>query len=192
MIAGVVSRHWPAEWLTAVSRQGESLPAAADTSRFLGNRVQQRQYIVGTAARRGAAIEGSSMNTRLQPDDTRADPLDIDLGGFAPAVPKPKIEPAVLRQVSEANQFPSRAAPKPKALPRPARRHRTGCNVQFNIKATAETIARFTAIADKHGLVFGELLARALDAFEGRHQLLPQRGNLGCRGRSAISCEVAR
>src|SRR6202158_6131134 len=39
--AGVVSRHWPAEW--AVSRQGESLPAAADTSPIY--QVQQGQYI---------------------------------------------------------------------------------------------------------------------------------------------------
>jgi hypothetical protein len=100
-------------------------------------------------------------------DIKRADPLDIDLSGFEPApAAKRKVEPAVLRQVSEANQFPSRAAPKPKAPPRPARRHRTGRNVQFNIKATADTIARFTALADEHGLVFGELLARALDAFE--------------------------
>jgi len=36
--AGVVSRHGPAEWLTAVSRQGESLPAAADTSPISGQR----------------------------------------------------------------------------------------------------------------------------------------------------------
>ena len=38
--------------------------------------------------------------------------------------------------------------------------------MQFNIKATPETIARFTTLADKHGLVFGELLERALEAFE--------------------------
>jgi hypothetical protein len=30
-----------------------------------------------------------------------------------------------------------------------------GRNVQFNIKATPKTIARFTAIADKNGWVFG-------------------------------------
>jgi len=69
--------------------------------------------------------------------------------------------------VSEANNFPSRApAQKPKPAPRQARRRRTGRNVQFNIKATPETIARFTALADKNKLVFGELLDRALDAFE--------------------------
>jgi hypothetical protein len=38
--------------------------------------------------------------------------------------------------------------------------------VQFNIKATPETIARFTALADQNKLVFGEMLDRALDAFE--------------------------
>jgi hypothetical protein len=41
--------------------------------------------------------------------------------------------------------------------------------LQFNIKATPatpETIAPFTALADKNKLVFGELLDRALEAFE--------------------------
>jgi hypothetical protein len=38
---------------------------------------------------------------------------------------------------------------------------------------TADTIARFTALADKHGLVFGELLAQALDAFEARNRAGP-------------------
>jgi hypothetical protein len=100
--------------------------------------------------------------------DKRADPLDIDLSGFEPTLPtKPKVEQAVVRQVSEANNFPSRApAQKPKPAPRQARRRRTGRNVQFNIKATPETIARFTALADQNKLVFGELLDRALDAFE--------------------------
>jgi hypothetical protein len=79
-------------------------------------------------------------------DDKRADPLDIDLSGFEPALPaKPKVEQAFVRQVSEATNFPSRApAQKPKPAPRQARRRRTGRNVQFNIKATPETIARFT------------------------------------------------
>jgi hypothetical protein len=100
----------------------------------------------------------------------RADPFDIDLSGFEPTQPaKPKIEKAVVRQVSEANNFPSRAAtPKqePLQIVRQARRRRTGRNVQFNIKTTPETIVRFTALADKNNLVFGELLDRALDAFE--------------------------
>jgi len=77
----------------------------------------------------------------------------------------------VIREVSEANNFPSRAAARPviaqeHAAPHVQRRRRTGRNVQFNIKATPETIARFTAIADKNGWVFGETLDRALDALE--------------------------
>jgi hypothetical protein len=106
-------------------------------------------------------------------DPKRSDPFagDLDLSDFKPAAPKkPKLEPEAIREVSEANNFPSRAAPaKPKAeksAPVAQRRRRTGRNVQFNIKATPEVIARFTAIADKHGWVFGEALERALDALE--------------------------
>jgi hypothetical protein len=120
-------------------------------------------------------------------DKQRVDPLDIDLSGFEPAPPllaKPKVEKEVVRQISEANNFPSRApAQKPKAATRPARRRRTGRNVQFNIKATPETIARFTALADKHKLVFGELLDRALDALE---QSTAQKLGEGATQRSAL------
>jgi hypothetical protein len=121
-------------------------------------------------------------------DKQRVDPLDIDLSGFepTPTIPaKPKVEKEVVRQISEANNFPSRApAQKPKpATPRPARRRRTGRNVQINIKATPETIARFTALADKHKLVFGELLDRALDALE---QSTAQKAGEGAPQRSAL------
>ena len=104
-------------------------------------------------------------------DPQRADPFD--LSDFKPAAPKRPVVAArkeAIRQVSEENNFPSRGPePTKKATPKPAapqRRRRTGRNVQFNIKATRETVARFTALADKHGLVFGELLDQALDAFE--------------------------
>jgi hypothetical protein len=49
--AGVISRHWPAEWLTAVSRRGESLPAAAadfPDRVHLGNGAQ---HAIGTVPR---------------------------------------------------------------------------------------------------------------------------------------------
>ena len=104
--------------------------------------------------------------------DKRADPFsdDLDLSEFKPTVAaKPKIEKAAVRQASEANNFPSRTAtanPTAPANDRQQRRRRTGRNVQFNIKATPETIARFTAIADKNGWVFGETLDRALEALE--------------------------
>jgi len=92
----------------------------------------------------------------------RVDPFAdaaIDLKDFKPTAPKrPKVEPKIIREVSEANNFPSRAPSQARALaaaPTVQRRRRTGRNVQFNIKATPETIARFTALADKHGFVFG-------------------------------------
>ena len=43
--------------------------------------------------------------------------------------------------------------------PKPVRRHRAGRNVQLSVKE------QFTAVATAHGLAFGELLERALDAF---------------------------
>ncbi|SDR63388.1 hypothetical protein SAMN05519103_08561 [Rhizobiales bacterium GAS113] len=105
-----------------------------------------------------------------QTTPSRADPFadDLDLSAFQPAPPKkPKIEKAAIRKVSEANNFPSRApAAKPAEPTKPIRRRRTGRNVQFNIKATSETIERFVRLADSNGWVFGETLERALDALE--------------------------
>jgi len=104
-------------------------------------------------------------------DPQRADPFDLsDFKPVAPKRPDVSERKEAIRQVSEENNFPSRAPERPKKVaakpPVVQRRRRTGRNVQFNIKATSETVARFTALADKHGLVFGELLDRALDAFE--------------------------
>lgn len=105
-------------------------------------------------------------------EQTRKDPFDLgDLSDFGPTPPrKATPSPAVVREISEANNFTSRspAKPKPAKAPVVQRRRRTGRNMQFNIKATPETIARFTSLADKHNLVFGELLEVALDAFEGQ------------------------
>lgn len=95
-----------------------------------------------------------------------------DLGGFefkATSIPRPpKTE---TEQAAQAAGFQSRepqsaktqpAQPQP-VLPQPAaqRRRRTGRNVQFNIKTTAETIAAFCAIADANGWGLGETLERA-------------------------------
>ncbi len=107
----------------------------------------------------------------MMSDPARVDPFggDLDLSDFKPApVKRPAARKDAIREVSEANNFPSRAPEraKPAKTAVVQRRRRTGRNVQFNIKATPETIARFTALADKHGLVFGELLERALEAFE--------------------------
>jgi len=100
-------------------------------------------------------------------DPDRADPLG-DISDFAPAAPaKPKAPPAVVRKVSEANGFASRAPAVRAPAGRPSqRRHRTGRNVQINIKAKQETIDRFIAIAEVRGWVLGEALDHAVDLLE--------------------------
>ena len=94
----------------------------------------------------------------------RADPLG-DISDFAPALPaKPKAPVAAVRKVSEANGFTARHAP---AMARPPqRRHRTGRNAQLNLKVTPETLAQFTAIADRENWLLAETLEHALDALE--------------------------
>lgn len=112
--------------------------------------------------------------TRASIFGDEADPLD--LSGFAPKSRK-DIQPPpadAIRAVSEAARFPSRearpapAAPPPPAAParREQRRHRTGRNVQFNIRARQETIDMFLAIADREGWVLGEVLEHAVAALE--------------------------
>jgi len=98
---------------------------------------------------------------------------DIDISAF---VPKPAPDAAApkaeeVREVSEAAQFRSREpnppAPKPTSPPKRApRRHRTGRNVQFNVKASQETIDSFYAISDRQGWVLGETMEYALAALE--------------------------
>jgi len=74
-----------------------------------------------------------------------------------------------VRAVSQAAQFPSRepSAPKPKPQPKRAPRiYRTGRNVQFNIKASSETVDAFYLITEKEDWVLGETLERAVQALQ--------------------------
>ena len=97
----------------------------------------------------------------------RADPFgaDFDLSDFEPVTKRPTLERQVIREVSEAVGFPSRAPGEAKPVAR--RRRRTGRNVQVNIKVTAETAERFAALADKRDVAFGELLKQLLDTAGG-------------------------
>lgn len=96
----------------------------------------------------------------------------LDLSGFAPKTARDIQAPPAdaIRAVSEAARFPSREAkPAPVSSPpvrREQRRHRTGRNVQFNIRARQETIDTFLAIADREGWVLGEVLEHAVAALE--------------------------
>lgn len=96
---------------------------------------------------------------------------DLDVSGFAPKAPeRPVARPEQVRAVSEAAQFQSRE-PKRDAAPvtlarREPRRYRTGRNTQLNIKARADAIETFYAIADQQGWVLGETFERAIDALK--------------------------
>ena len=111
---------------------------------------------------------------------------EIDISGFKPRTAiKPAAQPDQVKAISETASFVSREPPgKPlQSAPAPAtrtsrqaprelttrepRRYRTGRNIQLNIKARAETVERFYAIADRHGWVLGETFERAVAALEG-------------------------
>src|ERR1700694_4593919 len=106
---------------------------------------------------------------------TRASVFDadeeLDLSGFElkPAK-KSAMQSELVKAVSEAAHFRSR---DPKQDPehqniikREPRRYRTGRNTQLNIKARAEAIEEFYAIADQQGWVLGEAFEQAVDALK--------------------------
>ena len=85
-----------------------------------------------------------------------------------PRTQKP-VEEAAIARIAEENKFPSRqaaTAKPPKAERRKPRIHRTGRNVQFNAKATAETIIKIYKQADEMKVTLGEWMDRAADALE--------------------------
>jgi hypothetical protein len=95
---------------------------------------------------------------------------DLDVSGFSP---KEAVTPTVpaeqVRAVSEAAKFQSREPPRdirPEPPKREPRRYRTGRNIQLNIKARADAIEAFYAIADRKGWVLGETFERAVAALE--------------------------
>lgn len=92
---------------------------------------------------------------------------DLDVSGFAPRTGPDASAPLAeqVRAVAEAAQFRSREQPAP-APKRVQRRHRTGRNVQFNVKASQETVDAFYAISDSKGWVLGETLEHALAALK--------------------------
>ena len=93
----------------------------------------------------------------------------LDVSSFAPKPATPLgVSSDQVRVVSEVANFRSRdPAPLPApAEKRPPRRYRTGRNVQLNVKARAEVIETFYAIADAQGWVLGEAFEKAVAALE--------------------------
>jgi hypothetical protein len=99
------------------------------------------------------------------------DDAELDLIGFAPRSAEKRGAPLdKIKTLSEAANFVSReprrqTTPRETGKPEP-RRHRTGRNIQLNVKATADTIERFYKVADKNGWVLGETFERAITALE--------------------------
>jgi hypothetical protein len=96
---------------------------------------------------------------------------ELDVSAFKPKPPAKAVEsPATglerVKAVSEAASFRSRDPKPPPATPlrREQRRHRTGRNVQLNIKARAEAVEAFYAITDREHWVLGETFERAIEA----------------------------
>jgi hypothetical protein len=96
------------------------------------------------------------------------DAAELDIDSFKPetaSAPEPDL--AKLKVISETSNFPSRQA-KPLQAPTPIkreqRRHRTGRNVQLNIKATQAAIDEFNALCQEQNWVTGEALERMLAA----------------------------
>lgn len=82
--------------------------------------------------------------------------------------PKAKPKAKATEAAAEAAGFKSRepAPEKPKA---PTRRRTTGRNQQINIKAKAETIEAFYALADANGWVLGEGFEHAVELLEKKY-----------------------
>ncbi|KAB0596384.1 stability/partitioning determinant [Cupriavidus pauculus] len=103
---------------------------------------------------------------------TRANPLDLSVEDFAPRTgdDKPRPNRESIDKVAKDNGFLSRDASKVEAAtaasPRKQRRFTTGRNQQLNIKATADTVARFNKLADDLNLPAGALLERAVQVLE--------------------------
>lgn len=95
----------------------------------------------------------------------------LDVASFAPktAIDSKAPKPEEVRAVAQAARFPSREATAAKPAPkvkRTPRIHRTGRNVQFNIKASMETVDTFYLITEKQNWVLGETLERAVEALQ--------------------------
>lgn len=96
---------------------------------------------------------------------------ELDVGSFSPKSAIDTKAPGAeeVRAVAEAAKFRSRepTAPKPKPQSKRAPRiYRTGRNVQFNIKASLETVDAFYLITEKQNWVLGETLEKAVEALQ--------------------------
>jgi hypothetical protein len=92
-------------------------------------------------------------------------PLDVSSFQPKPVVQADAVPVAHLRAIAEASQFVSREPPRSGPPPRRSPRlYRTGRTVQFNCRATRETVEALYAIADRQQWKVSETLEHALAA----------------------------
>ena len=91
---------------------------------------------------------------------------EAELDGFAPK-PKAAAEgQGTVAQIAPKKEDIRRVAEGAGFGSREPRRHRTGRDVQLNMRVTGSDKERFYEIADQQGWVMGELMHHALDALE--------------------------
>lgn len=90
---------------------------------------------------------------------------DLDVSGFDLRQTGTGITEEQVRAVAEPTSFRSRE-PAPVVARREPRRHRTGRNVQLNLKVRQEDADAFYALADEHGWVLGEAFQLAIEALK--------------------------
>lgn len=85
---------------------------------------------------------------------------ELDVSGFAPK--------AKVKEMAEERGFKSRemGQPAPAESRREPRRHRTGRNMQLNLKVRPQDAEAFYKLADQTGLVLGEVFEQAIAALE--------------------------
>jgi hypothetical protein len=87
----------------------------------------------------------------------------FDVSDFTPGTTtkRPHAPLAMVREVAEANNYPSRATPRP-----PRSRRKTGRTEQLNLRVRAEDLARFVEISDEFNWVFGETFQHLIETFD--------------------------
>ena len=89
---------------------------------------------------------------------------ELDISDFRPTPAGSGVQREQVKAVAEPASFRSRdPEPAPPAR-REQRRHRTGRNVQLNLKVRQEDADAFYALADEHGWVLGEAFQKAIEA----------------------------
>lgn len=91
---------------------------------------------------------------------------DLDVSDFAPKLTQDGVGLEQVRAVAEPASFRSREVTPPPPPRREPRRHRTGRNVQLNLKVRQEDADAFYALADENGWVLGEAFQLAIQALK--------------------------